>query len=110
MRILALETTAITGSVALLEHEQLVHEIVLRDDQRSAQSLAPAIEAALQAVAWPLASIQLMAIAIGPGSFTGLRVGITTAKMFSRDFLLFYGVKPTDFQRKESAHILNAAG
>lgn len=37
-------------------------------------------------------------------------LGFTTAKMFSRDFLLFYGVKPTDFQRKESAHILNAAG
>ena len=35
-------------------------------------------------------------------------LGFTTAKMFSRDFQLFYGVKPTDFQRKEFTHILNA--
>ena len=37
-------------------------------------------------------------------------LGFTTAKMFSRDFQLFHGVKPTDFQRKEHSHILNAAG
>ncbi len=37
-------------------------------------------------------------------------LGFTTAKMFSRDFQLFYGVKPTDFQRKEFSHVLNAAG
>lgn len=37
-------------------------------------------------------------------------LGFTTAKMFSRDFQLFHGVKPTDFQRKEFNHALNAAG
>lgn len=37
-------------------------------------------------------------------------LGFTTAKMFSRDFQLFHGVKPTDFQRKEFTQILNAAG
>ena len=37
-------------------------------------------------------------------------LGFTTAKMFSRDFHLFHGVKPTDFQRKEFNHVLNAAG
>jgi AraC-like DNA-binding protein len=36
-------------------------------------------------------------------------LGFTTSKMFSRDFQLFHGVKPTDFQRKEFTHILNAA-
>lgn len=36
-------------------------------------------------------------------------LGFTTSKMFSRDFQLFYGLKPTDFQRKEFTHILNAA-
>jgi AraC-like DNA-binding protein len=35
-------------------------------------------------------------------------LGFTTAKMFSRDFLSFYGVRPTDFQRKESEFILQA--
>jgi len=37
-------------------------------------------------------------------------LGFTTSKMFSRDFQLFHGVKPTDFQRKEHAHFINAAG
>jgi AraC family transcriptional regulator of adaptative response / DNA-3-methyladenine glycosylase II len=35
-------------------------------------------------------------------------LGFSTSKMFSRDFLSFYGVRPTDFQRKESAHALRA--
>ena len=35
-------------------------------------------------------------------------LGFTTAKMFSRDFQLFHGVKPTDFQRKEHSHFQNA--
>ena len=35
-------------------------------------------------------------------------LGFTTAKMFSRDFQQFHGVKPTEFQRKEHANILNA--
>jgi AraC-like DNA-binding protein len=37
-------------------------------------------------------------------------LGYTTSKMFSRDFQIFYGVKPTEFQRKEHAHILKVAG
>ncbi len=35
-------------------------------------------------------------------------LGFSTAKMFSRDFQTFYGVRPTDFQRKETEHILRA--
>lgn len=35
-------------------------------------------------------------------------LGFTTSKMFSRDFLAFYGVKPTDFQRKEHSFVANA--
>lgn len=37
-------------------------------------------------------------------------LGFTTSKMFSRDFQIFHGVTPTDFQRKEYSHILNASG
>lgn len=35
-------------------------------------------------------------------------LGFSNAKMFSRDFLTFHGVRPTDFQRKESEHVLRA--
>lgn len=80
MRILAIETTTFTGSLALCEDDQLVGQARLPSDSRSAQSLAPAIHALLSDHAWPVNSLQLIAVVQGPGSFTGLRVGVTTAK------------------------------
>lgn len=80
MRILAIETTAFTGSLALLEGDRIVAEARLPAEMRSAQSLAPAIAAILSDHAWPVESLQLIAVVQGPGSFTGLRIGVTTAK------------------------------
>jgi tRNA threonylcarbamoyladenosine biosynthesis protein TsaB len=80
MRILAIETTAFTGSLALAEDGQLVAQSRLPAELRSAQSLAPAIESLLAEQSWPVKSLQLIAVVQGPGSFTGLRVGVTTAK------------------------------
>jgi tRNA threonylcarbamoyladenosine biosynthesis protein TsaB len=83
MKILAIETTDQAGSVALLEGRTAVAETRLTTQQRSAQSLAPAIRDLLEAAAWRPIEIQLVAVAIGPGSFTGLRIGVTTAKTFA---------------------------
>lgn len=80
MRTLALETTALTGSLALLEEDRVIAERALPDGQRSAQSLAPTIESLLTEQRWTMKSVQLVAVAQGPGSFTGLRVGVTTTK------------------------------
>src|SRR3972149_6836639 len=51
--------------------------------QRTAQILAPGVRDLLDAHDWAPASIQLIAVAIGPGSFTGLRIGVTMAKTFA---------------------------
>jgi tRNA threonylcarbamoyladenosine biosynthesis protein TsaB len=80
MRILAIETTAFTGSVALLEADRVRAERKLPDDSRSAQSLLPTIAALLRDESCTVEELDLVAVAAGPGSFTGLRVGITTAK------------------------------
>jgi tRNA threonylcarbamoyladenosine biosynthesis protein TsaB len=80
MNHLALETSAFTGSVACLRGGQLLCERLLPSEQRSAQSLAPAIEAILREVGWRPRDLRLISFAAGPGSFTGLRVGVTTAK------------------------------
>lgn len=83
MKILAIETTDQAGSVALLDGLQLVAERRLPSNPRSAQSLAPAVKNLLELHGWRPADVRLVGVALGPGSFTGLRVGVTTAKTFA---------------------------
>jgi tRNA threonylcarbamoyladenosine biosynthesis protein TsaB len=80
MRILALETSSTAGSVAALEGEQLCAEQAFPSGQRTAQSFAPTMQALLAQVGWRPRDVQLIAVTRGPGSFTGLRVGVTAAK------------------------------
>jgi tRNA threonylcarbamoyladenosine biosynthesis protein TsaB len=83
MRILAIETTDKTGGVAAIDGCNLLEELTLEQSQRSAQSLAPAMQALLKHVGWRSTDVQCVGIAVGPGSFTGLRVGVTAAKVFA---------------------------
>jgi tRNA threonylcarbamoyladenosine biosynthesis protein TsaB len=83
MRILAIETTDKAGSVAAIDNDNLLAELMLDHTQRSAQSLAPGIDHLLKQVGWRPSDVQLAAVSIGPGSFTGLRVGVTAAKVFA---------------------------
>jgi tRNA threonylcarbamoyladenosine biosynthesis protein TsaB len=82
-RILALETSGTSGSVAALEGERLLGEFCLDPALRSACSLAPGLSKLLAEVGWRPRDVQLVAVTAGPGSFTGLRVGVTTAKSFA---------------------------
>ena len=80
LRLLALETSGQAGSVAALVGDKLMAERPLDHRQRSAQSLAPAVRDLLDALAWRLADIRALAVTIGPGSFTGLRIGAASVK------------------------------
>src|SRR4051812_36432753 len=86
-RILAIETSGRFGSVATLvgdaEGAKCSLQIVLPQTQRTAQSLAPAIQELLRTTWWLPRDVDIVAIAVGPGSFTGLRIGVTTAKAFA---------------------------
>jgi tRNA threonylcarbamoyladenosine biosynthesis protein TsaB len=83
MRLLALETTEREGSLAAMSNGKLLAELSLEHTKRSAQSLAPAMIALLDQVGWRPVDVQVVAVAGGPGSFTGLRIGVTTAKVFA---------------------------
>jgi tRNA threonylcarbamoyladenosine biosynthesis protein TsaB len=83
MRILAIETSELFGSVAALEGDAVAAAADLDPTMRSAQSLAPGIVALLDAVGWQPAQIEMVAVGVGPGSFTGLRVGVATAKLLA---------------------------
>jgi tRNA threonylcarbamoyladenosine biosynthesis protein TsaB len=86
-RILAIETSGRHGSVAALvgsaDGARLLKQHCLSGEERTAQILAPSIQKLLEDLAWPSGSIRLVAATVGPGSFTGLRIGVTTAKAFA---------------------------
>lgn len=80
MRILAFETSGYAGSVAAARDRTILGSLTLPENVGSAASLAPAIHRLLREQEWRAAEIDLIALTIGPGSFTGLRVGLATAK------------------------------
>jgi len=84
MRILAIETATASGSVALLERDQVITEVVETVPQRHLEWLAPAIENVLRAARWRPADVQAVAVSRGPGTFTGLRIGVATAAAWAR--------------------------
>jgi tRNA threonylcarbamoyladenosine biosynthesis protein TsaB len=81
--ILAFDTSGLAGSVALLDGSRLLAERMLEPGRRSAQTLAPVIVELLSAQQIEPRQIRLVATTVGPGSFTGLRVGVTSAKTFA---------------------------
>lgn len=80
---LAIETSGRTGSIALLQAGQLLTEELLPADQRTARILIPAIHRLLANAEIVPANVGAVAVATGPGSFTGLRIGVTVAKTLS---------------------------
>ena len=80
MRILAIDTTSEFGSLALHEDGQTLEEVPLRAPDGFSPVLFGFIDALLHRHDWPLDSIDVFASAAGPGSFTGVRVGLTAAK------------------------------
>jgi tRNA threonylcarbamoyladenosine biosynthesis protein TsaB len=87
--LLALETSAERGSVALFDGERLLGEAWLDARERHAASLLVCLDRLLGAQKVALADVGQIALSIGPGSFTGLRIGLATA------LGLTYGTKRT---------------
>lgn len=80
MRLLALETATLAGGAALLDDGRLVGESRLNIALTHSERLMAMVDRLLQDCAWEASSLHGLAVSIGPGSFTGLRVGAATAK------------------------------
>ncbi|NLJ26005.1 MAG: tRNA (adenosine(37)-N6)-threonylcarbamoyltransferase complex dimerization subunit type 1 TsaB [Firmicutes bacterium] len=80
MRVLGIDTATATGSVALLDGEQVVGEYLLNIQATHSERLLPALVLILEDAGWSGETIDGIAVATGPGSFTGLRIGVATAK------------------------------
>lgn len=80
MRILAIDTTASFGSLALHENGVTLEEVPLHVPEGFSQALFGHLETLLRKYDWKLSEIDVFAAAAGPGSFTGVRIGITAVK------------------------------
>jgi tRNA threonylcarbamoyladenosine biosynthesis protein TsaB len=83
--ILAIETATRTLSVALLRGERLLAELVEGASASAAETLLPAVDHVLERAGVHLQEVGGFAVSIGPGSFTGLRVGLATVKGLAFD-------------------------
>jgi tRNA threonylcarbamoyladenosine biosynthesis protein TsaB len=79
-RMLAFDTSSSVTAVALLEDTRVLVEDSAASEERHAESLLPRIEHCLAISGLALRDIDVFAVGIGPGSFTGVRVGVATAK------------------------------
>lgn len=82
MKILALDTSSKNASVCILEDETILIELNNEDEKTHSQKLMPMIDTAFQRTGLCLSDIDLLACGVGPGSFTGTRIAIATAKAF----------------------------
>lgn len=80
MKILAVSTSSNNCSVSLLEDERLIKELNICNERTHSEKLMPLIEELFKTTNFSLDDIGLIACDIGPGSFTGIRIGVATIK------------------------------
>jgi tRNA threonylcarbamoyladenosine biosynthesis protein TsaB len=80
MKTLAVETSTLTGAVALVDGEAVVAECRVNVAITHSERLLATVDWLLAAAGWRLGDLAGLAVAIGPGSFTGLRIGVSTMK------------------------------
>ncbi|MBI5048707.1 MAG: tRNA (adenosine(37)-N6)-threonylcarbamoyltransferase complex dimerization subunit type 1 TsaB [Deltaproteobacteria bacterium] len=80
MKILAIDTATASGSIALLEDGRLIAELTTCIQETHAERLLPSIKTLLHGIGASIEDVDGFALAAGPGSFTGLRIGLSTIK------------------------------
>lgn len=80
MRILALDSSGLVASVALVEDDTMLAEYTVNYKKTHSQTLLPMLDVIAEMIELDLSTIDAIAVAAGPGSFTGLRIGSATAK------------------------------
>ena len=84
MNILAIETTAAFASTAIIDKDEFVHEVISEGNFTHLQNLIPLVDQVLEECDMKLDQIDGIAVSRGPGSFTGIRIGVSTAKALAQ--------------------------
>ena len=80
MKILALETSAVTASVAVTEDEKLLAQSFQNSGLTHSATLMPMVADLLKNTGLTMKDMDVVAVSVGPGSFTGIRIGVAAAK------------------------------
>ncbi len=80
MKLLVLDSSGLVASVALIEDDRLIAEYTTGNKLTHSQTLLPMLDEAIKRTEFVMEDIDAIAVAMGPGSFTGLRIGAATAK------------------------------
>lgn len=80
MKILGIDSSGLVASAAIADEKNIIAEFTVNNKQTHSQTLLPMIEKVVDMSGIELEQIDAIAIAAGPGSFTGLRIGSATAK------------------------------
>jgi tRNA threonylcarbamoyladenosine biosynthesis protein TsaB len=86
LNILGLDTSTMMATCAVINEERLLGEYSLNQDMSHSEKLVPMIKEILDGLNMKIGDIDLYGVAIGPGSFTGLRIGAATMKAFAHVF------------------------
>lgn len=86
MKILGLDTSTLMTTCAVMDENTLLGEYSLSQDMSHSESLVPMIQEVMESLKLKIEDIDLYGVGIGPGSFTGLRIGIATIKAFAHVF------------------------
>jgi tRNA threonylcarbamoyladenosine biosynthesis protein TsaB len=80
MLTLAFDTSSRTAAVSILKNDNILYDCIINTDVNHSEVLLPAIDQACRQLKIEIKEIDLFACTIGPGSFTGLRIGVSTLK------------------------------
>lgn len=80
MKILGIDSSASSASVAIMQEGKIIGEFYINTKLTHSQTLVPMIDALLKNTCTPLSQIDALAVNTGPGSFTGIRIGVCAVK------------------------------
>jgi tRNA threonylcarbamoyladenosine biosynthesis protein TsaB len=86
MIVLAIDTCEARGSVAVLKDDAILQVVAHTNAEEYSSWLLPAVDLALESAKSAMGAVDVFAVASGPGSFTGVRIGLTTVKAWSEVF------------------------
>ena len=88
MKLLSIDTSSDVCSVAILEDDKLIKELNITDSKTHSENLMPLVDKLFKETGLQLSNIDAISCSIGPGSFTGIRIGIATVKAMAQVFNL----------------------